>query len=211
MEKHKIDITTSARYFTLGDPENEEIEEIWFVLHGYGQLANYFLKRFEVLDNGKRLIVAPEGLNRFYWNGFSGRVVASWMTKEDREVDIINYVHYLDAIYNELVGDRKVKIRLLGFSQGTATACRWALLGKSKFSELILWAGAFPDDIDYFENVDFFNQLDIKFVVGQQDQFYTEDQILGHKKSMEAKGVKFELIEFEGDHNIFDAPLLGLI
>ena len=64
MQQKNISITKTARYFILGDA-SEKIEEVWFVCHGYAQLANYFIKNFEVLDNGKNLIVAPEGLSRF--------------------------------------------------------------------------------------------------------------------------------------------------
>ena len=40
-------------------------------------------------------IIAPQGLHKFYLEGTSGRVGASWMTKENREDDIKNYLVYL--------------------------------------------------------------------------------------------------------------------
>jgi hypothetical protein len=91
MVKKNIIVTKTARYFISGEP-SESIEQVWFVCHGYAQLANYFIRNFEILNDGKNLIIAPEGLNRFYWKGFSDRVVASWMTKEDREDDIKDYL-----------------------------------------------------------------------------------------------------------------------
>jgi hypothetical protein len=54
------------------------------VTHGYGQLAKTFIRRFEPIMDAQTLVVAPEGLSRFYWGGFDGPVVASWMTREDR-------------------------------------------------------------------------------------------------------------------------------
>jgi predicted esterase len=210
VKKHDIQISTKARFFTLGEL-NEETEEVWFVLHGYGQLASRFLKKFEAIDDGRRLIVAPEGLSRFYWKGFSGNVVASWMTKEDRLDDIDNYVSYLDSVYDQVIGDQKIKVRLLGFSQGTATACRWAVRGKSKIDSLIMWAGAFPEDVNYFENVEFFNKLDVKFLIGKQDQLFTKEQINAHRNMISDKGVNFKYIEFEGDHNIYEQPLRDLL
>ena len=121
MDQKNISINKTARYFTLGNP-NEKIETIWFLCHGYGQLANYFLKNFEILNNGKNLLVAPEGLHRFYLNGFGGRVGASWMTREDRLNDIKDYIGFLDQLYLEIVNpfkSRNIKINVLGFSQGT--------------------------------------------------------------------------------------------
>lgn len=140
MQQKNISITKTARYFILGDA-SDEIEQIWFVCHGYAQLANYFIKNFEVLDNGKNLIVAPEGLSRFYWKGFSDRVVASWMTREDRESDIEDYINFLNSVYTEVCSSLKnknVRINVLGFSQGTATVCRWVASGKVKVDNFIL-------------------------------------------------------------------------
>jgi len=62
VQEHRITVSRSARYFTLGRPDRE----VWFVLHGYGQLAARFLRHFEPLDDGTRLMVAPEALSRFY-------------------------------------------------------------------------------------------------------------------------------------------------
>ena len=92
MIQKNITIPKTARYFVLGEA-SEQIEEIWFVIHGYGQLANYFIKKFEVLNNGKNLIVAPEALHRFYWKGFDGKVGASWMTNVERLEEIADYIN----------------------------------------------------------------------------------------------------------------------
>jgi len=210
MQKHDIKVSKTARYFQLGE-RSDQIKEIWFVLHGYGQLASSFLNKFDVLNDGQKLVIAPEGLHRFYWEGFSGKVVASWMTKEDRQADISDYIEYLDAVYREVVPTADVRIRLLGFSQGTATACRWAVLGKAKFNELILWSGAFPDDVDYVNNTSLLNTLNIKLLVGDEDQFFAMQQVVDHKEAIEAKGVKVELITFDGEHKIYDEPLVSII
>src|SRR3989344_4462325 len=127
MQQKNIVIPKTARYFILNEL-SEKIEQVWFVCHGYAQLANYFINNFDELDKSKNLIIAPEGLHRFYWKGFSERVVASWMTKEDRESDIEDYVNYLNVVYDEVISsikNKNVKINILGFSQGTATVCRW--------------------------------------------------------------------------------------
>lgn len=209
MNKQEIEVPKTARYFTIGNEESPD--EIWFVLHGYAQLANYFLEKFRALESKNFLVVAPEGLHRFYWNGMSGRVAASWMTKEDRLTDIKDYVRYLDSVYHAVVPGKSAKVRLLGFSQGTATACRWADQGNSCFDQLILWAGAFPDDIDYFERADLFNNLNMKVVIGTKDQYYTKEQIDAHLGGLKNKGIQFDLHLFDGDHNIYEAPLLEIL
>jgi len=69
----------TARYYSLGFKEFG-IKTIWFVIHGYGQLAQEFLNAFTNLVDDKTMIVAPEALNRFYQKSFSG----SWCKLDDK-------------------------------------------------------------------------------------------------------------------------------
>jgi predicted esterase len=203
MNKHKIAVKKTARYFILGNV-SEQVKQIWFVCHGYAQLASYFLKKFESLQNPEILIVAPEGLNRFYIEGVSGRVAASWMTKEDREDEIRDYVAYLDAVYEELSSQLRSKniiVNVLGFSQGTATVCRWLALGNIKADNLILWAGPFPDDLDLEENKKLFDKSKIYFVLGDNDPYISEEKVQEHVGMLKGK-LNFEVLRFEGGHEI---------
>ncbi|HXL53845.1 MAG TPA: hypothetical protein VN945_11990, partial [Gemmatimonadales bacterium] len=145
----------TARYFTLGNSSG--VAEVWFACHGYGQLAARFLEKLRVLDDGRRYLVAPEGLSRFYLSesATERRVGATWMTREDRLAEIDDYVRYLDAVYADVFAsiDRAhVTVHALGFSQGTSTVSRWAALGKAQIDRLTLWGGEFPPDLDL--NVD---------------------------------------------------------
>src|SRR3954465_7736941 len=115
--EHHLTVPRTARYHTLGDAATAR--ECWFVLHGHAQLSGYFIRHFEPLDDGRRLIVAPEALNRFYiertsWQGAGhARVGATWMTREDRLAEIGDYVAYLDRLYEELLGDRELPVTVL--------------------------------------------------------------------------------------------------
>ena len=91
--EHHLAVNRTARYHTLGEP-SAALRQVWFVLHGHAQLSAFFIRHFAVLDDGTRLIVAPEALDRFYVDRttFTGagqaRVAATWMTKEDRLAEI---------------------------------------------------------------------------------------------------------------------------
>ena len=204
MNRKKITISKTAQYFTLGEA-TKDVEQVWIVCHGYGQLANYFIKKFEILNNGKNLIVAPEALHRFYTTGFSGRVGASWMTKEERLDDINDYVNFIDAVYNEVIAQLKnknVKINVLGFSQSTATVCRWLAQKNKRVDNLILWAGFFPHDIDFKTTSEIFNNINIQIMVGKQDEFITESEINKQINFLKENNIQFELTLFEGKHEI---------
>src|SRR4051812_10601385 len=142
--ERSIEVPRTARYYVLGDDVGD-IEEVWFVLHGFGQLARDFVHYFGVLADGKRLVIAPEALNRYYAVGTSvpakdRPVGATWMTREDRDNEIRDYVRYLDLLHEAVVADHpRARTVVVGFSQGGATASRWAIHGTARIDRLILW------------------------------------------------------------------------
>ncbi|MDN5212478.1 alpha/beta hydrolase [Fulvivirgaceae bacterium BMA12] len=210
MNEVHLNFQFKARYCQLGTI-NEQTEHVWFVCHGYGQLAESFIKNFEVLDDNKHCIIAPEGLSRFYLNGFVGRVGATWMTKEDRLTDIENYINYLNAIYEDAIGSRKdLHITLLGFSQGVATISRWANQEDLHFHRLVLWAGVIPPDL----NVDLarrkLNQLEIFIVYGDMDPYIKQQQLNEQNKHIEDLRIDPTILVFEGLHVIDRKTLLKI-
>src|SRR4029077_15253411 len=140
MQEHFLSTPRTARYFTLGSPEGAT--DVWFVCHGYGQLASRFLERFRALESEGRCIVAPEGLSRYYLteNPTERRVGASWMTREDRLHEIDDYVRYLETLHAQVV-PATARVTALGFSQGTATVCRWAAVGAGRIDRLGVCGG----------------------------------------------------------------------
>ncbi len=212
-ERH-IRVTRTARYFVLGD--RSQAADVWFVCHGYGQLAARFLKRFEPIAEGPRLVVAPEGLSRFYVGSGERRdqpVGATWMTREDRLHEIADYVKYLDAVYADVVGDGPPpgRVRALGFSQGAATASRWAALGTARLDELVLWGGELPPDLDLAAAAARLARLRITLVAGTEDEYITPKLIAGIGRRLKEQGLPFRTQVFEGGHEIEPAALQRLV
>lgn len=209
----RIAISKTARYYIMGEP-SEKINSVWIVLHGYGQLAEEFGGYFKTLNNESILVVAPEALNKFYLKGFGGKIGATWMTKEDRESEIIDYVNYLDSVYDEVIKYGllgKVKITVLGFSQGTATACRWILKGNSKIDRLILWGGGIPQDVDLLSVKKLFNSIDLTIVLGDKDEFISEEQLMKEIKKLNEIKLNHMIYRFNGKHEIKAEVLRQLI
>ncbi|NBO61275.1 MAG: alpha/beta fold hydrolase [Flavobacteriia bacterium] len=201
MEKHYTAQKT-YRY----EIQEQAHEHLLIALHGYGQLAKFFLRKFQGLQSKGR-VVAPEGPHRFYLQGSSGRVGASWMTKEARELDIQDNLVGLNALLSELQKSYSPKkITLLGFSQGAATAARWYQQNPSAFNELILWAAVFPPDIDAGS---FPTEKPLHFVLGTQDEYYQGEaaqQLLRHYQSM-----GFKVHTYAGKHDIDGEVLKRLL
>ena len=194
-------IITSAktfRYFTKGDPL--KAKHIVYVLHGYGQLAEFFIRKFQHLSDAY-FIVAPEGMHRFYLSGSSGRVGASWMTKEDRETDIQDNLNWLNALDRELCGKYTFeKKHLVGFSQGGPTAIRWQFQGNLKADQLIVWASVFPPDLQLDNEIRVSTTAKNYFVIGEKDEFHTLDQQNEAIVTYELNG--FISLHFDGQHDI---------
>ena len=204
MDEHHLSVPRSARYFTVG-PDARTAREIWFVLHGYGQLAGRFLRHFAVLAEGQRTVVAPEGLSRFYLEGDArDKVGASWMTREDRLTEIDDYVHYLDVVFSEVVHEQRpaTGIHVLGFSQGTATACRWLVLGRAQADRLVLWGGEVPPDLDLVRARERWKQTSLLFVAGSEDWFITPKVLARDEQRLKENGIAYRVERFEGGHEI---------
>jgi len=206
--EHHLKIPRSARYFTLGESVGSPTE-IWVVCHGYGQLAEQFLDAFAPLAEGPRLIVAPEGLSRFYLepggHGPQSRVGASWMTKEDRLSEIDDYMGYLDALRGAVFAPAHrhgARLTVLGFSQGTATATRWVLRRNVRAERLILWGGLLPPDTDLHTGAATLNALDLALVAGERDEYATPELLARQRVALEAAGVRHRVVTFEGGHRI---------
>ncbi|HET9386669.1 MAG TPA: alpha/beta fold hydrolase [Gemmatimonadales bacterium] len=209
MQEHSIPTSRTARYFTLGTPGAGGVREVWFVCHGYGQLAARFLERFRPLESPERCIVAPEGLSRFYLSESPAerRVGASWMTREDRLNEIDDYVRYLDAVYTVVAPPPGQRVTALGFSQGTATACRWAALGTSRIDRLVLWGGEVPPDLDITR----LRVPRLILVYGTRDEFFTPKVVAANEARLREHGIRYELLSFDGGHEIHAATLRSLL
>ncbi|MCA8830688.1 alpha/beta hydrolase [Hymenobacter pini] len=211
-EQH-IAVTRSARYYQLGEL-SKATRRVWFVVHGYGQLAAYFIRHFVHLttDDPALVVIAPEGLSRFYLQGTSGRVGATWMTRDDRLAEIADYVAYLNQLASNLLiqAAPEVEITVLGFSQGAATVSRWLAQAIFRPSHLVLWAGGFPPDMELPTAAQLLSQVPVTLVCGTEDEFVAEDQLQQQRQFLEQLGAAPRLIRFSGRHTLDAATLTQL-
>ncbi|WPR74472.1 alpha/beta hydrolase [Algoriphagus sp. NG3] len=209
--KKSISFQYQAQYSVSHEPTFEE-KELWLLLHGYGQLAEFFLRKFQGFDTSHRLFVAPEGTNYNYLAGFSGRVGANWMTRHEREIAIRNNHTYLDLLMENLLSqyDEIPTINVLGFSQGAATATRWASRWAGKVDQLVLWAGGFAQDMILEDAREKFLQTDITLTLGDQDEFITRESLEIQEELIRNIGKEVKKMTFSGGHEI-DLKLLSVI
>lgn len=207
---HHLRVQRTARFYTLGG-SNLAPRTIWFVIHGYGQLAVDFVRYFGDLANDETLIVAPEALNRFYLvspDKIPARdrpVGATWMTREDRDSEIADYVEYLDALYDAVAGDAPrtdLRVNVIGFSQGSATATRWITHGRAPVHRLVLWGGLMPPETKLTDGPGALRHVPLTLVLGSRDQYVNETMLTAEQARLDAAKIPCDVIRFEGGHAI---------
>jgi predicted esterase len=211
MTEHHISVSKTARYHQLGEV-SAATREVWLCCHGYGQLAGRFINKLEAIASTERVIVAPEALHRFYLDSIDRsaaerRVGATWMTREDRETDISDYIAYLDRVCAEVLKGHTPQLIGLGFSQGTATLARWAAATHYELARLILWGSGLPPDLDWSQAEPRFRKLGIILVAGDQDSAAPAEQIAEQESLLAAHEVPFTTVHFDGGHNLHGATL----
>ncbi len=215
MDERHIEVAKTARYFTLGTA-GPDTRQVWLVCHGYRQLASRFLRRFRGLDDGTRVIVAPEGLSRFYLDdgtrqhGAGDPVGSAWMTREDRLSEIHDYVRYLDAVlaevHNEMGGPPETLI-VLGFSQGVHTACRWVVSREVPVRRLVCWGAYPPEDLDRERGPLRLADLDLVLARGLSDHHVSDEAHQRAEAALTEMDISFRTVTHGGGHDL-DADLL---
>lgn len=220
----------TARYAVLGEPG--AASELWVVVHGYGQLAARFIRRFAGLPgvaSGERAVVAPEALSRFYVerevgpHGPVSRVGASWMTRADRAHEIRDYLEYLDLVAARVLGAVPEpgasgarppagidpggrRLVVLGFSQGAETASRWVAHGRIRPAELVLWGGGLAEDLEEARAVPALRDVRVTLVVGDADG-WGQRRAAQSEGRLAAWGVPAERVDYRGGHVVDGATL----
>jgi predicted esterase len=200
--QHHLAVTRTARYFTLGDPATAQ--HVWFALHGYGQLAEKFIGYLATLASDSRLIVAPEALSRFYLDQGRGPPGASWMTREDRDHEITDYVGYLDALSAEIRGRCVPSARSygLGFSQGVATLGRWMDRGVAKHDAYCMWAGTLPQELDLTQPHPALAGRKVALAIGQRDEYLTAEWLETENRRLTPVAGEIRRFTFAGAHRL---------
>ena len=207
--KKQISISKTGKYSQIGKC-SKKINNVWIVLHGYGMLSEYFVKKFECIIDETTLVIAPEATNRFYLGNNYNRVGASWMTKLDREQEISDNILFLDKLFSIIkkdIGHDNFKLNTLGFSQGGPALVRWLMSNKLNTNSLILWGSDIPKDSLVTENKSRWNSIKLKIVIGKNDEYINEEKKQEFVEIVKSYGLKYELIEYEGSHKIVEEEL----
>jgi predicted esterase len=167
--------------------------------HGYAENAQIHLQDLLAIPGaGGWFCCAIQGLHSFYHRD-RGDVVASWMTRLDRERVIVANVSYVAQVLDQLhLQNRLIGPRIFaGFSQGTAMAYRAAVLGGHSVDGLLILAGDVPPELTC-RQLARINRVLIG--IGTRDGLYREDKLRADQIRLEEAGVQVHVVRFAGGH-----------
>lgn len=170
--------------------------------HGYAQNAGEMMEMLRGIPAGQGWTrVSIQALHRFY-KSRSQVTVASWMTRQDRELMIDDNVAYIDAAIAGVAADRAIeRLVLFGFSQAVAMAFRAGRRGARKADLVLALGGDVPPELLNDASLTFPRVL---LARGTRDERYTAAKLEADEAALKARGVAVETLTFDGAHEWHD-------
>jgi predicted esterase len=189
------------------------------VFHGYAQSADDALREVRQIPGAADWqVVAVQGLHRFYTRT-DQQVVASWMTRQDRELAIVDNIQYVDRVLDHLEMESASRTPpviskpvFVGFSQGVAMAYRAAVRGRHGAAGIVALAGDIPPELKTEAQRaagspgarQTTRWPPVLIGVGTNERWYVPDEVEADVAFLRAADVTHEVIRFEGGHEWTD-------
>jgi predicted esterase len=194
-----IAATTHGRYLVAPPSNSEASSDLLVGFHGYAEPAGAAMERLQTIpDAGHWRLVAIQGLNRFY-RGRSTDVVASWMTREDRDLAIADNVSYVSAVIDAASREWGTEGRLVlaGFSQGVAMAYRTAAASARAVAGVISLGGDVPPELDRAA----LTRIPAALIGrGSRDEWYTDQKLGADVARLRDAGVAVTVVSLDAGH-----------
>ena len=197
----QIPATVHGRYLVRS--ATDDCRGLVFGFHGYGTNAEHLLEEMEAIPSVSAwTLVAVQALHPFY-NTKTGEVVASWMTKLDRELAIEDNIRFVADGVEEVRKETGVEGPLvyLGFSQGVAMAYRAAAGAGYPCQGLIALGGDVPPELAE-RDLDGFPPVLVGR--GNREEWYGEEKFEADVSLLNAKGVEVVTSVYNGGHEWTD-------
>lgn len=164
--------------------------------HGYAETADINFAELAKLPGIEQWsVVSIQALHPFYTR--TGSIVASWMTKLDRELAIDDNLAYVRNVLAQLPAPRQLVFS--GFSQGATMAARAA--ANIPCAGLILLGGDVPPEVKSMPEV---RLPPVLLARGTKDDWYTQEKFDADVAFL-APHTRVTQCVFEGGHEWSDA------
>jgi len=193
---------THGRYI-IEPPASAGPAPVLFGFHGYAEGAEAQLERMRAIPGaGRWRLVAVQGLHRFYQRR-ENQVIASWMTRQDRELAIADNLAYVEGVMRDVEKEwpGAPRVVLAGFSQGVAMVYRVAAAAPRPVDGVIAVGGDVPPELDAAALARVPSALVCR---GERDEWYTTDKFDNDIGRLREAGVAVRQLAFDGGHEWAD-------
>jgi predicted esterase len=169
--------------------------------HGYAETAGDHMDALRTIPGTEQwLLVSVQALHPFYTR--KDRVVASWMTRDDRELAIADNLDYVGRVLDRVRAAHPVghAVVFSGFSQGAAMAYRAAATHRA--DGVIILAGDVPPDVSDGRDAVL---PPVLLGRGTRDEWYTEAKEAADRAALARIDARVEMCVFDGGHEWTDA------
>jgi len=173
------------------------------VLHGWGQNARSFIRKFAPLVRQDILVIAPQAPHQFYLDIETRKVGFGWMTSFDRDRAIADVVAGLDAILDAVEAEHEtgpLRPCVLGFSQGVSIAWRYAIHGDRDVAGVVACGGDLPPDVEHVLSTR--KPIPALLVHGREDAIVPWSKAESAELVLREQGYLVETNYFDGGHDL---------
>jgi len=199
-EERTIAVGTHGRFLVTAPVQPSSIASPLLVgFHGYAEDAELQLERLRAIPGADSWLLASiQGLHRFY-RGRSRDVVASWMTRQNRDLMMHDNLRYVSAVIDQIRAEWDVGATLVfaGFSQGVAMAFRAAAMSRHQTTGIIALGGDIPPEL---ERPLLARIPDALIGRGERDDWYTPQKLADDEARLRAAGANVVVTTFDGGH-----------
>lgn len=198
----EVTYTTTNTYHTLNEL-TEKTKNVWMVFHGMGYLSKYFINYFSELNAEENFIIAPQAPSKYYQGNDFKHVGASWLTRENTQLETQNILKYIDAIYVKELAETTANLIVMGYSQGVSIATRWVASRKVQCDKLILHSGGIPNELQPNDFEFLKTDAEVIYLYGNKDQYITEARETEEKlKGTKLFQDRLNIEVFDGIHEV---------
>ena len=195
-----IHLETSTHGRVLYDDAAGPSAGLIAAFHGYGQSADEMLADVRQIPGVERWRIASvQALHRFYARD-QQTVVASWMTRQDREFAIADNLDYVGKAIDRLEA-RAPALVFAGFSQGASMAYRVARLGRHRAAGVIALGGDIPPEVREHAGPDDRHGRwpPVLIGAGVRDTWFNQ-RLNGDIAFLTSHAIAHEIVRFDGGH-----------
>jgi predicted esterase len=196
-QEREIATLVHGRYLLEAAPEPEGCP-LLVGFHGYGENAERHLEELRRIPGASRwTLCAVQALHPFY--NRTGGVIASWMTRQQRERAILDNLRYVASVVAEVKRELPVSERLayLGFSQGAAMAYRAAAGSGHACRGVVVLGGDVPPEL---ESRDLGHFPPVLLGRGSSEEWYDAAKMEHDVELLRRKRVDVRPFVFQGGH-----------